>query len=187
MPHSPINSKIAVAVSGGGRSLENLLRLQQEYGYSVEAVIASCPDCRAVEIAKNANLDVFVGDFSTSEISDVLFDWIEERAIGLVVLAGFLKRFPTPKNWNNQIINIHPSLLPKHGGKGMYGSNVHKAVVANGDSQSGATVHFVNQVYDDGKIISQITVILPKQRPQNPWPQKYLQPSAHFCRRLSKI
>ena len=82
---------------------------------------------------------------------------MKEYSIDYIVLAGFLLKIPSTllDNFPNKIINIHPALLPKHGGKGMYGDNVHKKVIAKGDTTTGITIHYVNEKYDDGEIIFQ--------------------------------
>lgn len=161
--------RVAVAVSGAGRSLENLLRASAapESTYTVNGVIASRPDIRACDIARNNHLPLLVLPFTNSslpETENALYEWLNAQKIDLVALAGFLKLFPVRDSWHNRVINIHPALLPKHGGKGMYGHRVHNAVVRAGDHQSGATIHFVNSRYDEGRIIAQVTVdIKPNQ------------------------
>jgi formyltetrahydrofolate-dependent phosphoribosylglycinamide formyltransferase len=158
------NSKrIAIAISGSGRTLENLVHQQlNAAGYQVSAVISSSLTCPGFAVARNLSLPLFVADFShltsASEGAAILFNWLAEKEISLVVLAGFLKKFPCNEDWNNRIINIHPALLPKYGGQGMYGMNVHRAVLAAGEQETGATVHFVNQNYDSGAIIAQSKV-----------------------------
>ncbi|HPB06530.1 MAG TPA: formyltransferase family protein, partial [Prolixibacteraceae bacterium] len=87
--------------------------------------------------------------------SDIILNDLKNREVDLIVLAGFLWLVPQNLIDNFPIINIHPALLPKYGGKGMYGDNVHKAVVANGEKESGITIHYVNDKYDDGQIIFQ--------------------------------
>ena len=158
-----LSKKIAVAVSGSGRSLENFALFQNvQGGYQVAAVIASSANCPAIAIAKSFALPVFIGNFPLAAVGNQslahLFDWLRELDIQLVALAGFLKPFPCSKDWHDRIVNIHPALLPKYGGKGMYGMNVHRAVLAAGDPESGATVHFVNEQYDSGAIIAQSKV-----------------------------
>lgn len=155
------NIPIAVAVSGGGRSLKNLLERQAHAPWQVAYVISSSPDCGAVQIANEHKIPLFVGDFSKSErskTSAALASALSEHKISWIVLAGFLKLFPTLATWQNRVINIHPALLPKFGGKGMHGHHVHKAVLEAKDSISGATVHFVTEHYDEGAAISQIEV-----------------------------
>lgn len=161
-----MSGRIAVAVSGSGRSLANFLERQsREGGYEVVAVIASRPDCRAVSIAREAGLPLLVEDFSPARLAEVgtrLYPWLAEQRVDLVVLAGFLKLFPLAAGWEKRILNIHPALLPKHGGRGMYGDRVHAAVLAARETQSGPTVHYVNERYDEGAIIEQAVVpVLP--------------------------
>ena len=162
--------KIAVAVSGSGRSLQNFLVNAPSYPeYVVAGVIASRQDCRAVEIANERKLPVFIGNFSPGAAScqKSLDEWLRDKSIDWVALAGFLKKFPDLPEWRQRVINIHPALLPKFGGKGMYGDRVHAAVLAAGESISGATIHFVTENYDEGAIIAQVTVpVLAYDRPE---------------------
>ncbi|MEZ4740948.1 MAG: formyltransferase family protein [Bdellovibrionota bacterium] len=152
------NNKIAVAVSGNGRSLENLIRQQNCWNYQVAAVIASSPGCKALKIAKNYQIDTFIGEFNEKTLPTLkapLYQWLDNLEINLIALAGFLRKFPMHSDWDMRILNIHPGLLPKYGGIGMYGDRVHKAVLAAGDRQSGASVHFVTSKYDEGPVIAQ--------------------------------
>lgn len=156
------SANIAVAVSGGGRSLANLIDFEQKgsASFHVRCVISSKPDCTGVAIARAAGLDVFCHKFPLAPdpgLNHELQSFLESHNVSWVVLAGFLRPLPILAEWRSRIINIHPSLLPKFGGKGMYGSHVHKAVIAARESTSGATVHFVNERYDDGAIIAQIS------------------------------
>jgi folate-dependent phosphoribosylglycinamide formyltransferase PurN len=160
--------KIAVAVSGSGRTLEHLARHQgNRRDFEVAAVIASRTNCPAFAIGRSLSLPVMVADFTDlsqdSEVAKYLYDWLDRHDIAMVALAGFIKAFPCRKDWNHRIINIHPALLPKYGGKGMYGMNVHKAVLAAGERESGATVHFVDESYDSGAIIAQSRVAIAPQ------------------------
>lgn len=163
MTKAPANSRrIAVAVSGSGRSLANFLERETEgAGYEVAAVIASRPDCRAVDIAKAHGLPLFIETFTPSRLAEVgarLYPWLAEHSIGWIALAGFLKLFPLSPSWEGRIVNIHPALLPNFGGPGMYGDHVHRAVLAANAKQSGATVHLVSERYDEGATIAQIIV-----------------------------
>src|SRR5690242_629402 len=109
--------RVAVGVSGGGRSLDNFLR-RPSPDYVIAGVIASRPDCRAVQIARDAQLPVFVGDFARTAAAlteTELYAWLAEHQIDLVALAGFLKIYPVRPEWTNRVINIHPALLPKFG------------------------------------------------------------------------
>lgn len=155
-------ARVAVGVSGGGRSLENFLRRQRQgAGYEIAGVIASRPDCRAVTVARDAKLPLFIGDFSVAAseaTADKMYAWLEEQRVAWVALAGFLKVFPVRAAWTNRVVNVHPALLPKFGGRGMYGDHVHAAALASGDRESGATIHFVDARYDEGRTIAQARV-----------------------------
>lgn len=152
--------RVAVAVSGEGRSLRNLIELQEKYSYTVCGVISSSSSCKAVDFSRDKHLPLFISDFKLKSEEQRLELWLEEQAVGLIALAGFLKPFPCLKGFKNRMINIHPALLPKFGGKGMYGMHVHRAVHGAKEQMSGATVHFVSESYDEGAIIAQARVLL---------------------------
>jgi phosphoribosylglycinamide formyltransferase-1 len=145
-------TKIAVAVSGQGRSLRNLLK--GDYPFEVGAVICSNPKALAIEVAKEFKVPIFLEDFKNVD-SEALNKKLAELDIRWIILAGFLKPFPQLRSFENRVINIHPSLLPSYGGQGMYGIRVHEAVIAAKEPYSGATIHFVNEHYDEGSIIAQ--------------------------------
>ena len=153
-----IKPKIAVCVAGSGRSLENLIGMQNQFYFQVAAVVSSSLTCKANSVALKNKIPLIVADFTTIERDDLekkLQKFLTLRGVELVVLAGFLKKFPMMKQYKNKIINIHPALLPLHGGPGMYGLRVHEAVVSAQEKESGATVHWVTPDYDEGSIISQ--------------------------------
>ena len=156
-----IRRKIAVGVSGSGRSLENLIRVQGHFSFEVAVVIASSTTCGANQIALQNKIPLMIADFATTHHDDLekkIKKFLKINAIELIVLAGFLKKFPIIKDFKDKIINIHPALLPLHGGPGMYGLRVHQLVIDSGAKESGATVHWVNAHYDEGGIIAQGTV-----------------------------
>lgn len=156
--------KVAVCVSGGGRSLLNLIKRQKELPFEINLVVSSGKDVGANKIALDARLPLVIGDFSAKSqlaAKETIYQELNRYKIDMVVLAGFLKLFPVDPSWTGKIINIHPALLPKFGGKGMYGSNVHSAVIAAGERVSGATVHFVSDRYDEGSIIARALVDVP--------------------------
>jgi phosphoribosylglycinamide formyltransferase-1 len=157
------NPKIIVAVSGKGRLLQSLFESQSHFRYAICGVIASNGNCGALEIAKTHNVPVFVGDYSKEGLADTAEKqklFLETHAPGLIVLAGFLKKFPVGDGQDPVAINIHPALLPKYGGPGFYGMKVHEAVWAAKESDSGATVHLVNDQYDEGRIVARARVQL---------------------------
>ena len=127
-------------------------------------VISNIKDAYALTRAKESKIKTYtLKDYKDEE---ELYKVLKKSEVDLVVLAGYLKLIPVKVIRDFTIINTHPALLPKYGGKGMYGMNVHKAVVENKESITGATLHFVNEEYDKGKIISQIKVkVLKKDTP----------------------
>ncbi len=154
---------IAVAVSGGGRSLANLLEQERkgQTKFKITCVLTSKHDCKGVLIAEKAGLPVFFHKFplqADQELNINLESFLKKHRAEWIILAGFLRPLPVLPAWSSKIINIHPALLPKFGGKGMYGHHVHSAVLANKEVVSGATVHFVNEKYDEGAIIAQVLV-----------------------------
>lgn len=151
--------KIAVLVSGGGTNLQEIIDNieNKRLNCKIEYIIAD-RDCYSLERGRKYNIKSVLldkkeyGNKLSNEINKVL-----ENKVDLIVLAGYLSIVDKDfiSDWNNKIINIHPSLLPKYGGKGMYGMNVHEAVIANKEKKSGCTVHFVDVDIDTGKILLQ--------------------------------
>lgn len=157
--------KIAVFVSGRGSNLQAILDANSKNCLNIEiaAIVSDKSDCPALETAKKYSIPAYFvskveknGFLSYMDLAKVLI----EKSVELIVLAGFLKKIPDEfiDNFPEKIINIHPALLPSFGGPGMYGSNVHSAVFYSSAKISGATVHFVDKIYDHGKIISQKSV-----------------------------
>ncbi|WP_295156111.1 phosphoribosylglycinamide formyltransferase [uncultured Brachyspira sp.] len=151
--------RIAVLISGGGSNLKSLIESQDNNYYKIDVVIADRV-CGGLNIAENAGIKAILIDRKIYKKE--LFEKIDEELynIDLIVLAGFLSIADSNfiSKWTNKIINIHPSLLPKYGGKGMYGINVHKAVIQNNEKESGCTVHYVTDTIDGGDIIMQSKV-----------------------------
>ncbi len=150
-------NKIAVAVSGAGRSLLNLL--ERAHGFEVGAVISSSATAKANEIAKARRLPLYLFDAKDPRPGE-LETWLLAHGISWVALAGFLKPFPMLPSFADHVINIHPALLPKYGGKGMYGMRVHEAVFERKETHSGPSIHFVNERYDEGSLIAQAEIPL---------------------------
>jgi len=151
--------KVAVFVSGRGSNLRAILNSSKLLKLiKVQAVISNKLNCPAFKIAEEYSISNYVVGKEDNSISySKLSEFLKSLEIDLVVLAGFLKIIPNDMitDFRNRIINIHPALLPSFGGKGMYGMNVHQAVYNSSTQVSGATVHFVDETYDTGKIISQ--------------------------------
>ena len=157
------NNHIAVFASGTGTTLQSLVDQQEAYGYHVALVVTN-RECQAQERAQAAGIPALVTK-DWCEIDKALADY----QIQLIVLAGYLAIIPEwiCTQWAQRIINIHPSLLPRHGGKGMYGIRVQEAVLASGDTLAGCTVHYVSAEVDGGHIIAQATIdVLPNDTPQ---------------------
>jgi len=158
--------KLAIFVSGRGTNLLSIASQVQNGSLNAEiaVVISNRKDCKALEFADKENIPHYIVSNYTEDVFSVNFEQLIkifiELNIDLIILAGFLKKIPIEliKNYKNKIINIHPALLPSFGGKGMYGMNVHNAVFNSSAKVSGATVHFVDEIYDNGKIIDQRAV-----------------------------
>jgi formyltetrahydrofolate-dependent phosphoribosylglycinamide formyltransferase len=155
---------LAVLLSGTGRTLENLLSLRDQglLAFDLGCVVSSRPGVRGLEVARRGGCEPEV--IARRDCADLaaygrrLSDLLLEREVDLVVLAGFLVRFLAAPELEGRIVNIHPSLLPAFGGKGLHGHRVHEAVLAAGVKVSGCTVHFIDDDYDHGPIILQRTV-----------------------------
>lgn len=154
-------ARIAVFVSGGGRSLENLAQLSSSGALPIELalVLANRADAFALERARKHGIQSVVIDadrkLDPARFSEEAFAAVERARCELVVLAGFLRLLVIPERWLGRVLNIHPSLLPRFGGKGFYGDKVHAAVLAEGCDETGCTVHYVTNEYDAGPIVLQ--------------------------------
>jgi formyltetrahydrofolate-dependent phosphoribosylglycinamide formyltransferase len=155
--------RLAILLSGSGRTLENLLdRIAAgRLTASVERVVSSRGDVRGVRLAEQAGIPVTVlppAGRPLADWSDAIFAACREANPDLVVMAGFLHLVAIPADFAGRVINIHPALLPAFGGKGFHGMHVHRAVIARGCTDSGCTVHLVDNEYDHGRILLQNTV-----------------------------
>jgi len=151
--------RVSVFVSGRGSNLKAILDSSKLKNLiEVKAVVGDKLYCPAFDIAKNFSIPVYsVGKKEEFISFEELTAKLNNLGIDLIVLAGFLKLLPEEfvRNFRNKIINVHPALLPSFGGPGMYGMNVHRAVFEASAKVSGATIHFVDETYDTGKIIAQ--------------------------------
>ncbi|MBC8511157.1 MAG: phosphoribosylglycinamide formyltransferase [Cryomorphaceae bacterium] len=150
--------KLAIFASGSGSNAENICNYFAESSdIKVVLICTNREDAFIVKRANKLNIPVYI--FTKYELNNFvdLHKKLQSIGVDIVILAGFLLKLPAimVDSYPNRIINIHPSLLPKYGGKGMYGSNIHKAVIKNKETESGISIHFVNQNYDEGKIILQ--------------------------------
>lgn len=154
-----MKSRIAIFASGGGSNAEVIINHfnKSEKGVVV-LVVTNNPKAYINERAKTHGIPCYV--HSKSDLEDgTLLAVLKESEIDFIVLAGYLQKVPNDliTAFPKHIVNIHPALLPNYGGKGMYGMNVHRAVVENKESQTGITIHYVNENYDEGNIIEQQT------------------------------
>lgn len=159
---------IAVLISGSGTTLRNLIEYKQQNRLAAEIKLVISSDAKAAGLAFAAgeaieSKIVDHRDFvEVEDFSSQIFSHIRQANIDLVVMGGFLRRVQIPADFENRVINIHPSLIPAFCGKGSYGRKVHQAVINYGCKISGCTVHFVDDQYDHGPIIAQETVtVLP--------------------------
>lgn len=159
--------RLAILLSGSGRTLENLLDkiASGRLAVMISLVVSSRPDVRGVDIARRAGVRVEImprEGRSTAAWSEAIFAACRQASPDLVVMAGFLNLLAIPADFTGRVINIHPSLLPAFGGKGFHGEHVHRAVLDRGCTVSGCTVHVVDDQYDHGRILLQRTVaVLP--------------------------
>lgn len=149
---------IAIFASGSGSNAENIATyFKTNKNYLIKLILTNKSDAFVLERAKKLNIEAIVFDKNDFYKSEKILEMLKARKISWIILAGFLWLLPENliQNYPDRIINIHPALLPKYGGKGMYGMNVHEAVIKNKEKESGITIHFVNKEYDKGDIIFQ--------------------------------
>ena len=164
--------KLVIMASGSGSNFQAIINSVEnsEIKAKIAGLIVNKDNAGAIKRAELHNIPyriIHTSDYQS--FADQLSEQLENWNPDLIILAGFLKKIPDQivKSFSGRIINIHPSLLPKYGGKGFYGKHVHEAVLNSGDSKSGCTVHYVNEKYDDGDIIAQKTVeVKPDDTPE---------------------
>ncbi|CAN5408566.1 phosphoribosylglycinamide formyltransferase [soil metagenome] len=155
--------RIAILGSGTGTNASAIVRYAQEHdaeGFTVALIVSTRPNVGIVEIAKRSRIPHVVIEDRGEEFTRRLLEALSERRIELIALAGFMRILDAKviQAMNGAIVNVHPALLPRHGGKGMYGIHVHQAVVDSQDRMTGVTVHMVSERYDEGEIIAQRSV-----------------------------
>lgn len=154
--------KIVIFASGSGSNAEKIMQhFENHPAIAVAAVLSNKKEATVLDKAKNHHVPTLV--FSREELNESkVLEYLQEIAPDLIVLAGFLWKFPKViiEAFPGKIVNIHPALLPAYGGKGMYGLNVHQAVVQDRAAETGITIHYINEFYDEGAIIFQERVTL---------------------------
>jgi phosphoribosylglycinamide formyltransferase-1 len=155
-----LNNLISIFASGSGTNAQKIIEHFSEHSsIHVNAVFTNKENAGVVEIAKAYNIPVHYFPNETFELGDDVLQKLNEINTDYIVLAGFLRKIPDNivHVYSNKIINIHPALLPKHGGKNMYGMRVHEAVLQSGDKETGITIHLVNEEYDKGQVLAQFS------------------------------
>lgn len=151
-----MKKKIAILASGNGTNAENIIRyFREKDSADVRLVLTNRQNAFVLERARGLGVPCFYFPKDDWESGEAVLSMLQKHHIGFVVLAGFLMRVPDSilHAYPDKMVNIHPSLLPKFGGKGMYGDRVHEAVIAAGEKESGITIHYTNARYDEGAII----------------------------------
>lgn len=151
---------IAIFASGEGTNAQSIINyFRNSSSVKIALVVSNKAEANVLNRAKKENISTLLINKNSFYESHSTIEQLKNYKIDLIVLAGFLWMIPESlvKAFPNKIINIHPALLPKHGGKGMYGMHVHKAVIDTKEKESGITIHYVNEHYDEGKIIAQHT------------------------------
>ncbi|AZJ34697.1 phosphoribosylglycinamide formyltransferase [Tenacibaculum singaporense] len=149
--------RIVIFASGSGSNAENIIKYFNSTKTAIVThVLSNNQHAKVFDRCERLNVDASLFDKESFSKEDTVLNFLQTEA-DLIVLAGFLWRIPSKivDAFPNKIINIHPALLPKYGGKGMYGMNVHNAVKENNESETGITIHYVNENYDEGAIIFQ--------------------------------
>lgn len=160
-------------ISGGGRTLQNFIDVigRGELDARIRVVVSSNRRAQGLERAHAAGIPTVVIErrkFETQEaFSEAITAVLLEHQVELVILAGFLQLYLFPERYRNRVLNIHPALLPKYGGRGMYGHHVHEAVLAAGETESGCSVHIADHEYDHGPVVLQKKVpVYPDDTPE---------------------
>lgn len=153
-----MKKRIAIFASGSGSNAQKIMELfKRSPDVEIALVLTNNPDAYVLQRADNFEIPTHIFDRKEFYESEVVVNMLKNLDVDLIVLAGFLWLIPKSltDTYPGRIINIHPALLPKFGGKGMYGERVHKAVLAAGETEGGITIHYVNENYDEGEFIYQ--------------------------------
>ena len=165
-----MKKKIAIFASGNGSNAENIIKhFNKGKRAEVVLVFSNNKNAKVITKAKKLNVPVFVFSKVDLHSGNTVLEKLINANVDWIILAGFLLKFPENilRQFPNKVINIHPALLPKYGGKGMYGMNIHNAVVLNKEKETGITIHYVNENYDEGEIIFQAkTKVLDTDTPE---------------------
>lgn len=182
--------RIIIFASGSGSNAENIIKyFQNSTIATVTHILSNNPNAKVFDRCKRLNVDASLFDKESFMEQDTVLSFLKKTA-DIIVLAGFLWKIPAKiiTAFPDKIINIHPALLPKYGGKGMYGMNVHRAIKKNNDTETGITIHYVNEHYDQGAIIFQIKVALePCDSPDDIATKIHYLEHKHFAKVIEEI
>lgn len=153
-----MNTNLAIFASGNGSNAENIYHYFANHPFiKVNLLLANNKNAKVIDRFRQYNVPIVIIDNDLANNGKFLINICNAFCIDIIILSGYLRTIPESliEKYPNKILNIHPALLPKYGGKGMYGAKVHEAVIANNEKYSGITIHIVNKNYDDGEIIFQ--------------------------------
>jgi phosphoribosylglycinamide formyltransferase-1 len=187
----PKNVHIAIFASGAGSNAANIIRyFKNRPDTKISLIVCNKPEAGVLGVAEKNGIPTLLIEKNRFSFGDAYIPELQKAGIDFLVLAGFLWKVPTAliAGYQNKIINIHPALLPKYGGKGMYGARVHEAVIAAGENESGITIHFVNEHYDEGATIFQATCkIDPTDTPDSLAAKIHDLEYAHFPKQIDEL
>ncbi|CAM1350814.1 Phosphoribosylglycinamide formyltransferase [Tenacibaculum insulae] len=182
--------RIVIFASGSGSNAENIIKyFQSNQIATVTHVLSNNQHAKVFDRCERLNIDASLFDKESFVKDDTVLNFLHVEA-DIIILAGFLWRIPAKivEAFPNKIINIHPALLPKYGGKGMYGMNVHKAVRENNETETGITIHYVNENYDEGAIIFQAkTEVLAADTPEDIATKIHTLEQQHFPKIIEEV
>jgi phosphoribosylglycinamide formyltransferase 1 len=188
---SIVIKRIAIFASGTGTNAQNIIQyFEHNASISVGLIVSNKSQAPVLTIAKEHQIPIQVINRDNFYHTEDILKKLNEYSIDFVVLAGFLWLIPGyfVKAFENRIVNIHPALLPKYGGKGMFGMKVHRAVLQAAEKETGITIHYVNAKYDEGAIIFQTTCpILPEDTPETIAKKVHQLEYAHFPRVIEEV
>jgi phosphoribosylglycinamide formyltransferase 1 len=183
-------TRIAILASGSGSNAQRLIETFRDHDQAA-VVLVACDQPKAGVLQRAWDLGIPSRLFSGQELRDgSLLRDLQALRVDVVVLAGFLRLIPLEmvRAYAGRMLNIHPALLPKYGGKGMYGAHVHAAVIAAGDRTSGITIHLVNEHYDEGEHLLQVECpVLPEDTPETLAERIHALEHAHFPRVVEEL
>ena len=184
-------NNIVLFASGSGTNVENIVNFfKNDQDTQISMILTNNPKAYVIQRAEKLGIPVRVFNRDDFYKNSTIIDLLKKIKPDLIILAGFLWLIPENmiKAFPDKIINIHPALLPKYGGKGMYGSKVHEAVVANKEKESGITIHYVNERYDEGNIIFQAKCeVLPTDTPDDVANKVHGLEYKHFPRVIARL